>query len=36
MMYERIKELCKRKGISINSLEKEIGTAQGYMSKIDN
>ena len=36
MMYERIKELCKRKGISINSLEKEIGTAKGYMSKIDN
>ena len=36
MMYERIKELCKGKGISINSLEKEIGTAKGYMSKIDN
>lgn len=35
MMYERIKELCKLRGISVNSLEKEVGTAKGYMSKID-
>ena len=35
MMYERIKVLCKQKGLSINSLEKELGTAKGYMSKID-
>lgn len=34
-MYERIKELSKIRGISINKLENELGMAKGYLSKID-
>lgn len=30
-----IKELCKRKGISVNRLESELGFAKGYVSKLD-
>ena len=33
---ERVKDLCKRKGISLNKLEQEIGVASGYLSKLDN
>lgn len=33
--YEKIKELCKKKGISITGLEKELGFARGSLSKID-
>ena len=33
---ERVKDLCKEKGISINKLEQEIGVASGYLSKLDN
>ena len=33
---ERVKELCKEKGISLNKLEQEIGVASGYLSKLDN
>ena len=35
MMYQRIKELAKKAGVSINQLEKELGIAKGYLSKID-
>ena len=33
-MKDRIKELCKNKGISKNALEKELGFASGYISKL--
>lgn len=32
---DRIKELCKKNGISVNKLEKELGFATGYISKLD-
>lgn len=35
MIYERIKELCKENGISVNELEKRIGVAKGYLCKVD-
>lgn len=35
MIYERIKELCKKNGISVNALEKEIGVSRGSLCKID-
>lgn len=33
--YERIKELCKKKGVTITGLERELGFARGSLSKID-
>lgn len=33
-MKERIKELCRIKGISVNKLEEELGFAKGYISKL--
>ena len=33
---EKVRELCKEKGISLNKLEQEIGVASGYLSKLDN
>lgn len=33
-MKERVKELCKAKGVSMNTAEKEIGVAKGYISKL--
>lgn len=30
-----IKELCKKKGISVNKLESDLGFAKGYVSKLD-
>lgn len=33
---ERVKELCKQQGISVNQFEKEVGVAKGYVSKLDN
>lgn len=33
-MKERVKELCKMKGVSMNTAEKEIGVAKGYISKL--
>ena len=33
---ERVKDLCKENGISLNKLEQEIGVASGYLSKLDN
>lgn len=35
MLYERIKELCKNKGVTISQLERDLGMAKGSMSKID-
>lgn len=34
-MKERVKELCRIKGISMNLAEIEIGLAKGYISKLD-
>lgn len=33
MIYEKIKELCREKGISISSLEKELGFSNALISK---
>lgn len=33
-MKERIKDLCKKKGVSMNALESELGFAKGYISKL--
>lgn len=35
MIYERIKELCKKNGISVNELEKRLNYSRGYLCKID-
>ena len=35
MIYERIKYLCKKNGISVNLLESELGIAKGSLCKID-
>lgn len=35
MLYERIKTLCKERGITISGLERELGFAKGSISKID-
>lgn len=35
MIYERIKELCKTNGISVNQLEAELEIAKGSLCKID-
>lgn len=35
MLYERIKELCKIKRVSVSQLEKDLGFAKGSISKID-
>lgn len=32
---DRIKELCESNGISANKLEKNLGFAAGYISKLD-
>lgn len=33
-LRETVKELCRKKGISLNQLEIEIGVAKGYLSKL--
>lgn len=33
---DRIKELCKEKGVSMNQVEKELGFGVGYISKLGN
>lgn len=33
--YEKIKRLCKERGITITALERELGFARGSLSKID-
>lgn len=32
---ERIKHLCKNRGISLHKLEQDLGFAKGYISKLD-
>lgn len=34
-MYEKIKDLCVKKGITITALERELNFAKGSLSKID-
>lgn len=33
--YERIKQLCKKNGITVTGLERELGFARGSLCKID-
>ncbi len=33
MIYDTIKELCKKKGLSVSSVEKEAGLSNGAISK---
>lgn len=33
MIYDKIKEICKEKGISISSVEKQAGLSNGAVSK---
>ena len=35
MLKERIKNLCKKKGISMSQVEKDLEFARGYLSKLD-
>ena len=35
-LKERIKTLCKEKGITVNKLEKTLGFGTGYVAKLDN
>ena len=35
MLYERIKELCKKKGTSIAEMERSLGFGRSSISKID-
>ena len=35
MIYQRIKELCDKKGTSINALEDKLGISRGSLCKID-
>lgn len=36
MLYDKIKELCKEKGISVASVEKKAGLSNGAISKWNN
>lgn len=33
MLYDRIKEICKEKGVSVTSIEKAAGLSSGAISK---
>lgn len=35
MLYDRIKALCKEKGVTITEMEKDLGYARGSLYKID-
>lgn len=35
MLKERIRELCKEKGVKATQVESDLGLAQGYISKLD-
>ena len=35
-MKERVKQLCKEKGVSMNAAESEMRLVKGYISKLDN
>ena len=32
-MYQKVRELCEKRGISVRSLEKELGFSNGSVSK---
>lgn len=34
-MYQKIKDLCKEKKVSINKLEQDLGFARGYVCKLN-
>ena len=36
MIYDKIKELCKERGVSVTSVEKEAGLSNGAISKWNN
>lgn len=36
MIYDKIKELCKEKGMSVNAVEKKAGLSHGAISKWNN
>lgn len=36
MIYDKIKELCKEKGMSVNAVEKKAGLSKGAISKWNN
>ena len=36
MIYDKIKEMCKEKGISVGSVEKQAGLSNGAISKWNN
>lgn len=36
MIYDTIKKLCEKKGISVSSVEKEAGLSNGAISKWNN
>ena len=35
MIYQRIRDICKAKGLTITGVERELGFAKGSLSKID-
>lgn len=35
-MYEKIKLICKSKKVTISQLERDLGFAKGYISKLNN
>lgn len=35
MLYEKIKILCKEKGVTVTDLERDLGLGRGSLSKID-
>lgn len=36
MIYDNIKELCKKRGVSVGSVEKEAGLSNGTIGKWNN
>lgn len=36
MIYDKIKELCKMRGVSVSSVEKKAGLSNGAISKWNN
>jgi transcriptional regulator with XRE-family HTH domain len=36
LIYDKIKEICKKKGISVTCLEKQAGLSNGAISKWNN
>ncbi len=35
MLYERIKEACKKKGVTVSELERDLGFGRSSISKVD-